>query len=129
MDLKGMKRFWSSPAVRTTLIIFGAILALMGVIVLISALSGCASTNHYTKVDKISLIYGTTTRHGAFTRAHMLVANPTDKRRHFTVRCCMPTSPNDCLSDVHIIVKPRSDKRFFVTTLAEVSCELLPEGK
>lgn len=125
LDWQGIKKFWTSPAVKKSVYIFAAIAAVMGVIMLIAVLASCGSTHYYTKVTDVSLIHRSTTKYGEFTRVYLVVANPTDKRKHRVVRCCDATG---CVPDVEVIVAPRSDKKVTINTLSSVTCELLPSN-
>lgn len=127
MDWKGIKRFWSSPAVLKSVYIFAAIAGVMAIIILIATLSGCAgASNYYTKVDRITLIKQHVGRHGNFRTVYMVVANPTSDRRHFIVRCCTPGTTTECLPDEEVVVHPRSDEKVSVNVLSSVSCHLIP---
>lgn len=124
LDWEGIKKFWSSRAVKISVAIFGGIVALMGIIVLVSLLVGCGATNNYTKVDKPTLLTRNIGHHGNVTMAYFTVANPTSEHLHVNVKCCIPYDPTECI-DTYVVVPPRSDKDVRVGTIAPLSCRLV----
>lgn len=125
INIEGIKRFFSEPSVKKSFLIFGGIALVMGIIILISVLSGCGTSKYYTKVDKISLIVDGVGHHGNFKQLYMVVANPTSERRHFYVRCCNLYNNSFCMKDINVVVNPRSDKRVLVSSLMDISCQLV----
>lgn len=92
-----------------------------------ASLSACATTSsYYTRVSKVSLIERGVSVGSRSVTLYLTVANPTDERRHFVLRCCIPLSPNDCLGDIVLVVPPRSDKHETIRSVGSLTCRLIP---
>jgi hypothetical protein len=96
-------------------------------ILFVGFVAACATTsNYYTKVSRVSLIETGVSINKHITTLYLTVANPTTERKHFILHCCIPSSPNDCLSDWVLVVPPRSDKNVTVRVTGSITCELIP---
>lgn len=122
LDLGEVKSFFSSSKVKKSLLIFLGVVLLMAVIVAVSVLTGC-HTAHYAKVEEPALILTGKGKTGELTTAHFVVANPTDERKHFTIKCCILLDPEQCTEET-VVVGPKSDKKVMITLATTSECSL-----
>jgi hypothetical protein len=132
-----LKDFWTSKSVKISLLIFTAIVAIMGLIMLIVSLSGCNSgmaayvtdsnTKYYQQEAFPALIYeGKShyyTGNTRWTRARFIITNTTSQKRQFTITCCIPYDKSECFIQ-KVDIESFADKRISFNTLTDLQCDL-----
>lgn len=128
MLTKSFKQFWSSRAVKKTVLIFLGIVIIMALAALLSVLAtGCNQSQHYKQVSKPTLVLDTVGQHWVgktkWTRLFFVVANPTENALNTTVKCCLKTDPTSCV-EKEVVARSHRDTAVDFTVINSVSCYL-----